>query len=116
MKKTEYIIIILSILFAVLDVAAYQFWESFPKGYFYKLDALAWILCTRAFYLLSILALKEKLIGSVLPTILFISFLLSIQNGLDEFFFQNISSTIHEVIAAALIILITIIKNKTWIK
>lgn len=116
MKRTEYIIITLALLFVLLDVAAYQFLEVLPKGSFYKLDALAWIFCTRAFYILAILALREKIIGSALPTILFISCLLSIQNGLDEFFFDNITSTIHEVIASALIILITIIKKKKWIK
>lgn len=116
MKRTEYIIIMLAVLFVITDITAYQFWQLMPKGFFYKLDALAWIFCTRAFYILAILALREKIIGSVLPTILFIACLLSLQNGFQEFFFQNIKSNIHEIIASALIILITLIKKNKWIK
>lgn len=89
MKKVLlYIAIIISLL-------TYNLWQYFPKGFFYVGNAMFIMLLS--FYLY----LKEPK-----SFITFIIFTLSINNLLDELFFGNTETHIHEILTAMIILII----------
>lgn len=87
-KSLLYIALIISLL-------TYNLWHFLPKGTFYVGNALFIMLLS--FYLY----LKEPK-----SFITFVIFTLSINNLLDEMFFGNTETHIHEIITAVIIVLI----------
>jgi hypothetical protein len=91
----------------VLIIAAYTFLPILPKGVFYILTALAFVGFLRSLYL------QTKGIWSLA---VFVVWLLSCNNLSDELFFNPKEMDWNEWIGFLLIILITWIQRKKWIR
>lgn len=85
----------------VVSLATYLFWSSLPKGSFYIGNSLfILLLCTYLF-------LNDK--NSIVK---FVLFCLSLNNFLDEMFFDNTKFGINEILVGFTILIFTIIKNR----
>ena len=85
----------------VISLITYLFWEYLPKGSFYMGNALfILLLCIYLF-------LNDK--GSVIK---FILLALSLNNLLDEMFFDNTKLELNEILTALTIFIFAIIKKK----
>ena len=94
MKKFLYITVLLSII-------TYSFWNEFPKGFFYIGNAMIiTLLCAYLF-------LTDKK-----SNVKFILFSLSLNNLLDELFFDNTKLELNELLTTLAIIIILIIRIK----
>ena len=85
----------------VISLITYLFWSYLPKGSFYIGNAIfILLLCVYLF-------LNEK--GSIIK---FILLALSLNNLLDEIFFDNTKIELNEILTALTIFIFAIIKKK----
>lgn len=85
----------------LVSLVTYLCWSYLPKGTFYIGNSLfIFLLCVYLFF-------KEKQ-----STIKFVLFCLSLNNFLDELFFDNTKLEINELFTGLTIIIFAIIKNK----
>lgn len=85
----------------VISIITYLFWSDLPKGSFYTGNAIfILLLCVYLF-------LNDK--GSVIK---FILMSLSINNLLDEVFFDNTKLELNEILTALTIFIFAIIRKK----
>ena len=85
----------------VISLMTYLFWSYLPKGSFYMGNAIFIVLlCVYLF-------LTEK--GSIIK---FILLALSLNNLLDEIFFDNTKIELNEILTALTIFIFAIIKKK----
>ena len=84
-----------------IGVLTYQFWSYMPRGFFYKGMALFILMLSFVIYSDN----RNKFVY-------FLLFCLSINNCLDEFFFDPTKNDFNEIVATLLIPVIWYYKNK----